>query len=161
GHPGNWVQANGPPPAGVSSQTTRRTDNADTNSGGNPTLEGCRRRMLEDRLATLGKPGLYHTGGPAGCGKTTAAVKAIAACRRQIMDAPWGTIGERLRQLGSLPRSLTTTETHGQCDELVDLFKAEGLPAVAYPRLGLGTCARHEEATAVINRGLSFRAALC
>jgi len=125
-------------------------------------LEEWREEMMRARLDSLSQPGVYIDTSPTGAGKSYA---DSATLRLAQEDRPLTTHltgpAAHLGRHRSPPRSLTLVPTHAHCDETVSAHQEAGLAAAAYPRLSQETCIRHDEAEAVMGRGLSFRAALC
>jgi hypothetical protein len=120
-----------------------------------------RERMITRRGVSLSRPGVYYDASPTGAGKSYADIEALWGNEEAIRNQHYATPEEREKAMKNLPRSLTTVPTHANCAEVVQTMRARGLEAVAYPRLDDNSCAKHKEALAVINRGLSFSKVLC
>jgi len=111
-----------------------------TNGQSNPRpLEDYRRDLLQARMDSVDRHGVYLDTSPPGAGKSHADMPA--------MD-----------KAGS---SLTVLLTHANCKETEQLYLAYPLDAAAYPALTKETCSNLEEATDALNWGLSASAAVC
>lgn len=102
-------------------------------------LEDYRRDLLQARMDSVDRHGVYLDTSPPGAGKSYADMPA--------MD-----------KAGS---SLTVLLTHANCKETEQLYLAYPLDAAAYPALTKETCSNLEEATDALNWGLSASAAVC
>ena len=91
------------------------------------------------RREIIGRPGVYHDGGPTGSGKSSADIKLLADLRS----------------------SLTILPSHKQCKQAeIDMHRA-GLNAAAYAEASKETCLKFDEFKAVVACGLSPSSAIC
>jgi hypothetical protein len=104
--------------------------------------------------------------GPFGVGKTYADI--IARLRLgELSMVPVFTRGRGLAGVAELmqkpvpPRSITYVPTHVQAETLAEEAAHQGLHVVPYPRLTEDNCVKHDEAEAVMGRGLAFQLTLC
>jgi hypothetical protein len=120
-------------------------------------------RLMEDWPDGIGwlsgeRPDKFNNG-PPGAGKTNAGI----AVRRQLgelsMAPAHGLAGIMQRPVPA--RSITYVPTHVQAEAVVAEAAEQGLHVVPYPRLTPDACVRHDEAEAVMNRGLAFQLTLC
>jgi len=89
--------------------------------------------VLEDR------PGVKLLRGDPGCGKTTAVGRSVARYPRGVVSVP----------------------SHELAAEVVDILRANGADAAAYPKLDGETCGNYETASRARASGLSVAASVC
>jgi hypothetical protein len=106
-------------------------------------LAAFRDRHRRQRLGTLGEEGVFLDTAPTGVGKSYSDIAML----RQLDEC-----GER---------SVTLLPSHRQGYETAAVLQAHRLDAVPLPVLDGTTCARWDEARAVISRGLSAPVVLC
>jgi hypothetical protein len=102
-------------------------------------LAEVREEIAGARVGSIGRPGAYFDGSPPGTGKSTADIPAARLAKS----------------------SLTVLLTHGNCEEVADDYRRNGLDAASYPKLTKETCANYDEAVAAIEAGLSASSAVC
>lgn len=105
-------------------------------------LADWRQETCDNRIASLGQPGVNLDTGPTGAGKSFA--DSVA-----------------LRKLGTEGRSVILGPTHLNCHQVEKDLREQGIEAVVFPQLTGQTCLNFEEAGEVIRRGLVFQRVLC
>ncbi|MDC0274584.1 hypothetical protein OAK91_07620, partial [Planctomycetaceae bacterium] len=107
------------------------------------TLKEYRTQIVDLRVPTVGKPGVYIDTSPTGAGKSYSDIAAI----------------KKTQELGT--RVLLVEPTHKACKERVEELDQNGVNAVAYPVRSIKNCTQTFECERAEKMGLSAINAVC